>query len=304
MIRSASRPASRARLRSIRAIASPESGCRLLRLRKKRVNTGPGGCPRTLRQAAAAATGSVSGFVPRATVTSWPCPSWSVLDRRMVTSSPSVLSSTSRRMRATSSERRIAEAWPRAMTAASRVWTESVAVNLVEDVPDVGGGQWPGDTAGRGAVAAAQPEPDLADGLRCHRVRYDVHPVNVPDRGAGRIEAGHGLKGPVQRGDDPVERNDESATAEHECPVTGARVVHAVEGPYAGVKVAANTRLRRSGRQPNSRGACLSATSLGRQAVGVTLPRPSHRRVLCRYRSDASPRVRARCSSSTGTQAA
>ncbi len=66
----------------------------------------------------------------------------------------------------------------------------SGAVDPVEDLADVGGGQRSGQPAGCCAVGAAQPEADLADGLGGHRIGRLVHPVDVPDCSAGPVQTG------------------------------------------------------------------------------------------------------------------
>jgi hypothetical protein len=65
------------------------------------------------------------------------------------------------------------------------------AVDAREDLADVGGAQGPGEAARCGAVAAAQPQANLADGFGGDRIGESVHAVHVPDGGAGQVEAGH-----------------------------------------------------------------------------------------------------------------
>ena len=84
-----------------------------------RPNTGPSVIEAATNQAFRAATGQA--IIPRGMAMTWPCPSWSVLLRRMVMRRPSAVSSKSSTFRATSSERRKAPAKPMSSRARSRV---------------------------------------------------------------------------------------------------------------------------------------------------------------------------------------
>jgi hypothetical protein len=68
-------------------------------------------------------------------------------------------------------------------------------VDGVDDPADLGGGERVGQAPWCGAVAAAQPEADLADKGGLGGVREAVLEVDVADRGADHVQAGH--RGPV-----------------------------------------------------------------------------------------------------------
>lgn len=80
------------------------------------------------------------------------------------------------------------------MIAASRA-PRGGAVDAGEDLPDVAGREGAREAAGCGAVGAAQPETDLTHSLGGDGIRLVVHAVDVPDRGAGQVEATHGDPG-------------------------------------------------------------------------------------------------------------
>lgn len=108
-----------------------------------------------------------------------------VLDRRMVSRMPPGWNSTSARVSAASSERRIAEAKPSRMIAASRAPT---AVDVRDDLADLAGAQRSGLAPGSGADDPAQTSADLPNPFGEDRVPQALHPVAVRDGAAGEVD--------------------------------------------------------------------------------------------------------------------
>lgn len=117
-----SSPALRASFLTMRATSPPEGAeGRIWPCRVMERNTGPLATPACSIQAWTARSGHVSGFDPKGMPTFRPWASWSVLERRSVTVSPSRVKSKSPASSATSSERLNAPANPSRISARSRV---------------------------------------------------------------------------------------------------------------------------------------------------------------------------------------